>query len=70
MTRWKLSRRSLLAGTAGAVVGGAALGRARGAHAAGKLSLGFWDHWVPDANSVLTKLCEEWAEKEETLNAG
>jgi ABC-type glycerol-3-phosphate transport system substrate-binding protein len=64
MTKWKLSRRSLLAGTAGAVVGGAALGRARGAHAAGKLSVGFWDHWVPGANDGLTRMCQEWAEKE------
>ncbi|MEK0081771.1 ABC transporter substrate-binding protein [Benzoatithermus flavus] len=64
MTRWQLSRRRLLEGAAGAVVGGVALGRARGAHAAGKLSLGFWDHWVPGANDVLTRLCHEWAEKE------
>jgi hypothetical protein len=49
MTRWKLSRRLLLQGTAGAMVAGSTLGRARGAHAAGKLSLGFWDHWVPRA---------------------
>ena len=36
----------------------------RGAHAAGKLSVGFWDHWVPGATEVLQKLCREWAEKE------
>src|SRR5205807_281785 len=36
----------------------------RGAHAAGKLSVGFWDHWVPGANDTLTKLCQEWAAKE------
>jgi len=35
-----------------------------GAHAAGKLSVGFWDHWVPGANDTLTKLCNEWAAKE------
>jgi ABC-type glycerol-3-phosphate transport system substrate-binding protein len=35
----------------------------RGAHAAGKLSVGFWDHWVPGANDSLTKLCHEWADK-------
>ena len=34
-----------------------------GAFAAGKLSVGFWDHWVPGANNTLTKLCNEWAEK-------
>ena len=32
--------------------------------AAGKLSCGFWDHWVPGANEPLAKLCNEWAEKE------
>src|ERR1700724_4369467 len=36
----------------------------RGAHAAGKLAVGFWDHWVPGANAPLEKLCREWAEKE------
>lgn len=35
----------------------------RGAHAAGKLSVGFWDHWVPGANDSATKLCHEWADK-------
>src|SRR5438045_8983447 len=36
----------------------------RTARAAGKLSLGFWDHWVPKANDALTALCNEWAAKE------
>jgi len=36
----------------------------RGAHAAEKLAVGFWDHWVPGANEPLEKLCREWAEKE------
>src|SRR5262249_48101468 len=36
----------------------------RGAYAAGSLSVGFWDHWVPGANDTLTKLCNEWAAKE------
>jgi hypothetical protein len=36
----------------------------RGAHAAGKLSVAVWDHWVPSANDVLEKLCHEWAAKE------
>ncbi len=35
-----------------------------GAYAAGKLSCGFWDHWVPGANEPLAKLCREWADKE------
>ena len=36
----------------------------RGAHAAGKLTVAFWDHWVPGANAPLEKLCQEWADKE------
>jgi ABC-type glycerol-3-phosphate transport system substrate-binding protein len=36
----------------------------RGAHAAGKLSVGFWDHWVPGANEPLEILCREWSERE------
>ena len=36
----------------------------RGAHAAGKLSIGFWDHWVPGANKASQALCKEWGEKE------
>ena len=36
----------------------------RGAHAAGKLSVAFWDHWVPGANKPLEQLSREWAEKE------
>src|SRR5919201_2014930 len=36
----------------------------RGAHAAGKLSVGFWDHWVPGANSASQALCEEWGARE------
>src|SRR5438477_10306281 len=36
----------------------------RGAYAAGKLSVGAWDHWVPGASQVLQKLAKEWADKE------
>src|SRR5713226_7683872 len=35
-----------------------------GAYAAGKLSMGTWDHWVPGASQILEKMCKEWAEKE------
>ena len=34
------------------------------AQAGGKLSVGFWDHWVPGANDATTALVKEWAEKE------
>ncbi len=36
----------------------------RGAFAAGKLSIGAWDHWVPGASQDLQKICQEWAAKE------
>ena len=36
----------------------------RGAHAAGSLTIGFWDHWVPGANKATEELVKEWAEKE------
>jgi ABC-type glycerol-3-phosphate transport system substrate-binding protein len=36
----------------------------RGAHAAGKLAIGYWDHWVPGASKTSEALTREWAEKE------
>jgi len=35
----------------------------RTAGAAGKVSIGFWDHWVPGANEVMAKQVREWADK-------
>jgi ABC-type glycerol-3-phosphate transport system substrate-binding protein len=64
MSRKKLSRRQFVAATA---MSSAALISApyiRTAYAAGKLNIGFWDHWVPDANKASTALVNEWAEKE------
>ena len=64
MSRKKLTRRQFVAATA---LSSAALITApyvRGAHAAGKLSIGLWDHWVPGANDTSTSLVKEWAEKE------
>jgi ABC-type glycerol-3-phosphate transport system substrate-binding protein len=58
-----LSRRRFLATTAAstAIV---AMPHVRGANAAGRLSVGFWDHWVPGANSTAQALVDEWAAKE------
>jgi ABC-type glycerol-3-phosphate transport system substrate-binding protein len=36
----------------------------RTAHAAGKLTIGLWDHWVPGANNASTAIINEWAERE------
>ena len=35
----------------------------RTAGAAGKLSLGLWDHWVPTGSPAMKKLIDAWAEK-------
>src|ERR1043166_7264124 len=59
----KLSRRHFLTTTA-ASTAVLAMPHVRGAHAAGRLSIGFWDHWVPGANNASKALCEEWGAKE------
>jgi hypothetical protein len=59
------TRRAMLkTGTAAAAFSALPLPFVQGAHAAGKLAVGFWDHWVPGANDTLTNLCNEWAAKE------
>jgi len=57
------TRRKLLKGAAAATVAAITAPYVRGVHAAGKLSLGLWDHWVPGATATLKKMCEEWAAK-------
>src|SRR5579871_1540076 len=64
MSRRRLSRRQFVAATA---LSSAALISApylRTARAAGKLSIGLWDHWVPGANKTSSDLINEWAVKE------
>src|SRR5436305_13314609 len=62
-----VTRRSILKTGALAVppvaAGNLAAPFVRGAFAAGKLSCGFWDHWVPTALDPMRKLCQEWADK-------
>src|ERR1700719_1636540 len=60
----KFARRRFVAGTAAASAALIAAPFVRSAHAAGKLSVGFWDHWVPNANNATEALIKEWAEKE------
>src|SRR4249920_408329 len=62
MLKGRMTRRRFLATTAAATA--VAMPYVRGAHAAGKLSMGFWDHWVPGANNTTAALVNEWAEKE------
>jgi hypothetical protein len=59
----RLTRRSVLKTAALASTAVFAAPYVRGAYAAGKLTLGCWDHWVPGANKALDKICNEWGEK-------
>ena len=60
----KLSRRQFAVATAATSAALITAPYVRGAYAAGKLTLGFWDHWVPGANKASTDLVNEWAAKE------
>jgi ABC-type glycerol-3-phosphate transport system substrate-binding protein len=60
----RIPRRRFIAGVAAASATFVAAPFVRGAHAAGKLSLAMWDHWVPNANDATTALVKEWSEKE------
>src|SRR4051812_22278442 len=60
----RITRRKIIRDTALATTALIAAPYVRGAYAAGKVSCGFWDHWVPGANDTLTRLCKEWGEKE------
>src|SRR5262245_1509943 len=60
----RTTRRQFMAATGAASTALLAAPFIRGAYAAGKLSVGFWDHWVPGANAVLTQLVNEWAAQE------
>ena len=60
----RFGRRRFLSATAVASAVAVAAPYVRTSRAAGKLTVGFWDHWVPGANDVLTKLANEWAARE------
>ena len=60
----KVSRRRFVGATAAMSTAMVAAPFVRGANAAGTVSIGFWDHWVPDANKATETLCKEWGEKE------
>jgi ABC-type glycerol-3-phosphate transport system substrate-binding protein len=58
----KLSRRRAMVATAAAGLVGAPF--VRSANAAGSLTIGLWDHWVPGANDVQSAIIKEWADRE------
>jgi ABC-type glycerol-3-phosphate transport system substrate-binding protein len=64
MSRKKLSRRQFVAATALSSAAMITAPYVRGAYAGGKLTMGFWDHWVPGATDTSTALVNEWAAKE------
>jgi ABC-type glycerol-3-phosphate transport system substrate-binding protein len=58
----KLSRRGVVAGGVAASLLAAPF--VRSANAAGSITIGLWDHWVPGANDVQTAIIKEWSAKE------
>jgi hypothetical protein len=59
MVAHRISRRSALKLATGAAV--LPLVNIHTAGAAGRLSIGFWDHWVPEGNAVMKKQVDAWA---------
>ena len=59
-----LTRRHFVATSAAASVGLLAAPHVRRANAAGTLTVGLWDHWVPGANEVQSAIIKEWADAE------
>lgn len=61
MPKSRITRRRFVAGTTAATTSLIAAPYLRTAHAAGKLEVGIWDHWVPGANAEMEKLIKTWA---------
>jgi ABC-type glycerol-3-phosphate transport system substrate-binding protein len=57
----KISRRCAL--RLGAAATALPLVHIRTAGAAGKVSIGFWDHWVPDGNNIMQKQVNTWGKQ-------
>jgi len=62
--RSRVTRRRFVSSTAAVAATAIAAPFVRRANAAGNLTLGLWDHWVPGANDACTKIINEWAERE------
>jgi hypothetical protein len=63
MKQHTLSRRKFIKRTALATTAAIAAPYVRGVYAAGSLTMGSWDHWVPGANDALTKIVNDWGAK-------
>ena len=53
------TRRGLLTSAVFGSVAAIAAPYVKDSHAAGSLTLGVWDHWVPGANKAFAALCNE-----------
>src|ERR671932_764651 len=60
---WTSTRRSFLRSSAAAATTVIASPYIRTASAAGRVALAAVDHWVPDANNTMNKLCQEWGQR-------
>ncbi len=60
MTTSFTRRQALAAGVATAAL---PLVHVRTGHAAGKVTVAFWDHWVPAGNDIMKKQCAAWGAK-------
>jgi extracellular solute-binding protein len=61
--RPRTTRRSLLTSAMFGSIAAMAAPYVKDSYAAGSLTLGVWDHWVPGANNAFAALCNEWATK-------
>ena len=62
----RVTRRTVLRSGAGVVAAGSSLLSAPMVHAqgtGGRLTIGFWDHWVPTGNDAVRGIVNEWAQK-------
>jgi len=64
MSEHRPSRRRFVAGTAAATTLAITSPYVHTARAAGSLTLGLWDHWVPGANKATEDIIKAWADKE------
>ncbi|MEZ5853796.1 MAG: extracellular solute-binding protein [Hyphomicrobiaceae bacterium] len=64
MPSGRLNRRKFVATSAAAAAATVAAPYVRTAGAAGSLSIGIWDHWVPGGNKAFSDLAEEFSKKE------
>jgi ABC-type glycerol-3-phosphate transport system substrate-binding protein len=63
MVKKRISRRRFLASTV-ATAAAISAPHVSTSYAAGKLTLGMWDHWVPGGNKIMDEIAQEWAKKE------